>query len=247
MHENVIDIAGRKFGKLTVLKRESSAYHGVATWLCLCECGNKKTVAGSSLRRGNTQSCGCIKNNNRSRPKKVKIQMIGKKFGKLLVLGRAKDGNRGEVKWICACDCGEKAEIRGMHLRNGKTKSCGCLTVKKTINRMTKHGMARTPEYTAWKNMKRRCYAPGSTNYKNWGGRGIAVCDSWLKSFDNFYKDMGDRPSPSHSLDRIDNNGDYNKSNCRWATPDEQSVNKRRQGRKKGGQNANNFNHAGQQ
>ena len=121
------------------------------------------------------------------------------------------------------CFCGNTKTIMISRVKNNYVKSCGCLTVKA----ITKHGLCdKTPLYYIWKNMKSRCYYKKNKHYKDYGGRGIRVCDRWLNNFRNFYQDMGKRPKRT-SLDRINNNGNYKPQNCRWATSEMQRSNKR--------------------
>jgi len=131
--------------------------------------------------------------------------------------------HKGNRKYcFCDCLCGTRKLIRIDSLNNGESKSCGCLHREA----VTKHGMKKTKIYHVWAIMLDRCNNPHSIKYPNYGGRGIKVCDRWLK-FENFFTDMGDKPSEEYSLDRINNDGDYTKDNCRWATNKEQSRNKR--------------------
>lgn len=155
------------------------------------------------------------------------VDLIGKRFNSLVVVERAgsyirKDGIKGYAIWLCACDCGNTAKYAGSALMGGKIHSCGCENHKKS----TKHGMYKTRVYRIWHGIINRCLNVNTTGYSYYGGRGIKVCDSW-RSFVNFYADMGDPPSDLHTIDRIDCDGNYEKSNCRWATMSAQQQNKR--------------------
>lgn len=165
--------------------------------------------------------------------KKLNIE-IGAKYNKLTVISFDGKNENGHFMYKCSCDCGNYIITRGSALISGNTKGCGCLNgvwnenhYKSIITHGATVGGKRTPEYQAYVRMIQRCYNPNVERYPNYGGRGITVCDRWLKSFENFLEDMGERPSPSHSLDRYpDVNGNYEPSNCRWGTQRQQSSNK---------------------
>lgn len=159
----------------------------------------------------------------------MRLQDItGQKFNRLEVINRAISNTKsGHPRWVCFCDCGKAVEVDGSSLKSGGIKSCGCLQKEINIARSTKHGGSYTAEYRTWALMRARCYSKSSTSYCDYGGRGIKICDRWLDSFGNFLDDLGKKPSDSHSLDRVDVNGDYTPENCRWATCKEQSLNKR--------------------
>lgn len=146
-------------------------------------------------------------------------------FGWLTIQGRAENCPRGGARWDCICRCGKQVTVDARHLKSGATISCGCYNQKSK----KKHGMYGTPEYVVWGNMVQRCTNKNSPEYKNYGGRGIFVAEEWLV-FENFFADMGKKPSEELSLERIDNEQGYSKENCKWATTQEQSLNKRLRG-----------------
>lgn len=156
----------------------------------------------------------------------------GISFGKLSVVERAGSTKRGDVKWLCKCACGNGIIVIGYNLRNGHTESCGCVRADRARIANVTHGhclrLKRTAEYRTWTNMKSRCENPNIPRYVDYGGRGISVCSSWRDSFEQFFTDMGPKPSGKHSIDRIDVNGNYCKENCRWATASVQNKNKRK-------------------
>lgn len=156
--------------------------------------------------------------------------LSGKRFGKLTVLHESEERANGCIQWVCQCDCGEITVKKGILLTQGNTKSCGCIKQPSSkrfsdkYGENAKYGFAKK-EYSAWLDVKRRCYNKNTASYPLYGGRGIVMDDEWKYDFLSFYEYVGPKPSDDYSLDRIDSNKNYEPGNVRWATREEQSRN----------------------
>lgn len=214
MPQKLIDIKGCRFEKLTVIE-----YVGNEKWRCKCDCGNETFATGTSLRDGKRKSCGCDRKTNL-------IDLSGKRFGRLTVIERDYS-KKTRVYWFCKCDCGNVVSVSGANLGRN-VNSCGCLRRETTIKREKKHGKRHEKIYGVWCTMKSRCYNKNVKSYKNYGLRGIQMCEYWKNDFETFYNwSMESGYAEGLEIDRIDNNKGYSPDNCRWITKKENMNNTR--------------------
>lgn len=215
------DLTGKRFGKLTVIERgedyvSKEGFHR-RRWRCKCDCGNIVSVIENGLHEN--KSCGCGRYPD----------LIGKKFEKLTVMEKfgvhTSKGGSTCIIWKCECECGNTTYATTTNLTQGHVKSCGCWKIESQLT----HGMTGTRLYRIWNDMRTRCYNKSHKSYKDYGGRGITVCDEWKEDSNKFIEwSLRNGYAESLSLDRKDTNGNYEPSNCRWSTRKEQANNTRR-------------------
>lgn len=211
---------GRIFGKWQVMKLSETDNHG--SWYdCKCECGTLKSIPATTLRARRSLQCKNCHYASQYSPD----LMMGRIFGKWKVIDFVGVKNKLQ-RFSCKCKCGFTKTLYGSYLRAGKTKQCVTCHNREIARKNIKHGYWDTSTYKIWCAMLQRCNNPKSTGYKHYGARGIKVCERW-ELFENFLKDMGLRPG-SLTLDRIDNDGNYEPSNCRWVTHKENCNNRHR-------------------
>lgn len=238
---DLIDLTNKRYGRLVVFTKGSGRYTQggayKATWICKCDCGNTTEIDGEKLRKGHTQSCGCLKKENKGANFE---DLTGQRFGRLVVVRflNANERTTRQYDWWCKCDCGKEIKASANKLKQGLQQSCGCLKeeMKPRIGEITrKYKYSNKRLYGVYKAMIDRCYNPKCNKYYNYGGRGITVCDEWQgnNGYDTFAEwalSTGYDKYAKHgvcTLERCDVNGNYTPDNCKWITNQEQQNNKR--------------------
>lgn len=211
------NLLGKKFGKLTVIKKGTKTGSGQVRWICICDCGSRKEVEvlAANLKKGHTTGCGCRRNHDK------KIDLTGKKINMLTVIRQDGYNKSGQANWLCKCECGDFTTVDGYRLRRGELKSCGCLLGGK-------HGLRKHPLYHIWKDMRYRCHSENS-KANTYRENNIVVCENWRNDPSTFIRWAENNGyKKGLQIDRINNDGNYEPSNCRFVTNRENTLNKTR-------------------
>jgi hypothetical protein len=214
-------MVGKKFKKWTVLRQVDSGKSG-RNFECKCECGTIKILPAWNITNPHRDK-SCFKCYHSDRGNSCYKSIVGSKRGKWTILKYAKKDSVSKL--YCQCECGEKHWVQASKIRGNYSKQCEKCQFKE-YSFSPVHGKTATPTYYIWASMRQRCNNPKNIKFKDYGGRGIKICDRWDK-FENFLQDMGERPSENVVLDRIDNDGNYEPSNCKWSERHESCNNRR--------------------
>lgn len=226
---------GTRFGMLTISKiLNPSRKHGTVE--CTCDCGKVLTIAYKYLSNKLVNSCGCCSREQAQKnghyKKYPKSSLVGQTFGRLTVIKEVeKENNNRKRYWLCKCTCNKEIIVEQGNLKNHLTQSCGCLRKEKAVQNNPTHlnGLSETRLYQTWYNMKERCYNKERKDYEYYGKIGITVCEEWKSNFLSFYEwAINNGYEDDLTIDRVNPYGNYEPTNCRWATRKEQAHNKRR-------------------
>ncbi len=228
----ITDLTGQRFGILTVLSRgvpQGENKGRNAYWECVCDCGRIRNIKGSDLKRGQ-QSCGCKSVELLSKART--IDLSGKRFGRLTCIEKTGKAKSGNALWTCLCDCGKTTTVSQGNLSAGSVKSCGCFMIDRTRDANTKHGYSRSRLYRIWRGMKKRCLLPTDPAFSGYGARGISIYPPWME-FESFYSwAVTHGYAPHLTIERKNNDGNYEPGNCTWIPLSEQAKNRRQPRRK---------------
>jgi len=233
----VRDLTGRRFSRLTVVSLCPDADQTI--WTTRCDCGALHKVRAGNLVSGAVKSCGCLRSDAIKMPGAHKSRILpngngnrwsdhtGKRYGRLVAISWDRGGKGGKLRWLLRCDCGN---FKYSTLPKS-AKSCGCLKIESSKrNGVVTHGEARarkrSAEYKTWRGIIFRCENSNSAGFRNYGGKGIRICNEWRNSFEKFLEDMGRKPTTSHTIERKDNSKGYEPANCIWATTKMQGKNR---------------------